>query len=279
MDMKTIIAATDYSVPATNAAWYGAALAQSTGARLIVYHAFYFQETFSRILIDVPTLGELRAEHQSMLESLKKDMIQSFPIELHCETGTKPLEDDLPNQVIKYQADLVVIGTTHTNVFNRLVYASSVSTLLQKAHFPLLIVPESARFHGIKHILFAYDAQPVHSHELMLLKNIGFELKAQIHLLHVQQKEPALTDKYSRGVQHNKQQLDELLQEVPHQFVGMEEKDIADAIMQTVRDYQIDILVMMPHQHSFWNRIFHTSVTIKMSYLTEVPILTIQNQQ
>jgi len=48
-----------------------------------------------------------------------------------------------------------------------------------------------------------------------------------------------------------------------------------DSLQEYIRENQIDILAMITYPRSFWNRIFHPSITKRMSYHTQIPLLAI----
>jgi hypothetical protein len=54
-------------------------------------------------------------------------------------------------------------------------------------------------------------------------------------------------------------------------FIGM--SNFYDAIEQFSRDRAIDLLVIIPKNHSFINNLFSTSHTKKLAFNTSVPLL------
>jgi K+-sensing histidine kinase KdpD len=54
-------------------------------------------------------------------------------------------------------------------------------------------------------------------------------------------------------------------------FIGM--SDFHDAIEQFSKDRNIDLLVIIPKNHSFINNLFSTSNTKKLAFNTSVPLL------
>jgi len=48
-----------------------------------------------------------------------------------------------------------------------------------------------------------------------------------------------------------------------------------ETLQDYIRQQEIDILGMVTHKRSFADRIFHPSITMRMSYHTEIPLLAI----
>ena len=51
--------------------------------------------------------------------------------------------------------------------------------------------------------------------------------------------------------------------------------EFEDALQDYIKSNGIDILAMITYQRSLWDRVFHPSVTRRMSYHTTIPLLVI----
>jgi nucleotide-binding universal stress UspA family protein len=52
-------------------------------------------------------------------------------------------------------------------------------------------------------------------------------------------------------------------------------EDFETTLQNFIRENDIDILVMVTYQNTFWSRIFNPSKTKRMSYHTNIPLLAI----
>ena len=51
--------------------------------------------------------------------------------------------------------------------------------------------------------------------------------------------------------------------------------EFEESIEKYASENDVDMLVMVTYQRSFWDRIFHPSITRRMSYHTHIPLLAI----
>src|SRR3712207_1144000 len=108
--MKTIIVLIDYSACSRNAAEYAAALAQQTGASLILYHAVVLPLAVAEVTVDLLSDEEETARHLIKLETLGRDIHQAYQVEVESAASPELLEEELPRLVKKHRADVVVMG-------------------------------------------------------------------------------------------------------------------------------------------------------------------------
>jgi nucleotide-binding universal stress UspA family protein len=53
--------------------------------------------------------------------------------------------------------------------------------------------------------------------------------------------------------------------------------DFVDSINQFVEDHDIDLILMVPRDHSFFSTIFKPSHTTKLAYHSHVPIISVHD--
>lgn len=276
--MKTIIAATNYSRSANSAVKYAAALARQTNAELILFNAFEFSVHASNTLLPASAVDELVASNKRRLKRIGFRISDIFRIKVKCVTSTSEFKEELDFQAGRLGADLVVIGVSKSSP--EYLFHNTASHIARHSKFPVLVVPEGARFEGISKILFAYDPSCVYeSHKLGLLKEIAASFNAQVQVCHVENKELSIAadGNYAGYTSSTTIKFDALLHEVKHSYKDIIEKDIIKGIEQGAENFKADLLAMVPHKYGFWEGILHKSKTGRIVRRTHIPLLTLPN--
>lgn len=139
------------------------------------------------------------------------------------------------------------------------------------------MVPQNATFHKIDKILFAPDYRCLtETNKLEVLAGMAKDFSAKIQILHVEKPEMVPTVELNEPA-HNSVHLDELFEGVVHEYRYLEDEDVVKGIDRGVKEFKADILAMVPHDHGFWGSLLNKSITRRMAYKSQVPLLSIPN--
>lgn len=269
--MKTIIVTTDYSDASRNATLYAGALAQRTGAKILLYHAFFVPVVPTEIPVNLPGAEELTSIHVEKLGRIAQEVTQRFGVQVEFVTNSIPVVDALPKLVTQHHAELVVMGMRGLGTIDQRIFGSTTVAVIRQVKFPVLVVPGEAHYHDLNKIMFACDYQSLaHNNKLALLKELALTFNATVQVLHVDQPEAENTGKKLPNTES-------LLQGIKHEYIFLQEDDIMEGIEKGIREYQPDLLVMIPREHSFWDVLLNRSTTRKIAFQTHIPLLTIPN--
>jgi nucleotide-binding universal stress UspA family protein len=273
--MKTIIIPTDYSVNALNAATYGFALAHQLDAKVLLFHAFHLPDVNSEIPMNVPRLTDLTAQHIGQLEKIGRKLKEKYPVHIEYAAKLGFFIEELSELVADKPGSLVVMGMRGANILEQKVLGTLTTAVLQRAAFPVLIVPADARVKPLQHILLACDYTSLSvDNSLNWLKDIAHTFRAEVQVLHIAQPETVLADG-SLAVEGS--HLERVLQGVNHQFAWLEEESVLEGIEQGIQLHHAELLVMVPRKRSFWDAITGHSHTRKMAFKTPIPLLALPN--
>lgn len=274
--MKTLIVATDFSETAQNAIEYTAALAQYINANIILFHAFHLPVPAAGVPFLFPDIDEIITENNQKLEVIYKEIVEKYRVSVKCVSRPAFVVDELPELVKQFNADLVVLGMRGASLEYKL-FGSITTAVIKEASYPVLVIPQQAKFKKIDKILFASDYQCLsESNKLKALKELATDFTAKIQILHVEKSEmvPTLEDFTTSLNSHN---LDILLKGVAHEYRYLEDEDVVKGIDRGLNEYNADILAMVPHDHGFWGSLLNKSITRKMVLKSQVPLLSLSN--
>lgn len=257
--MKDVIIPVDFSETSLNAARYAAEmLSTKPDTRVFLYHMFEKEEEADTA--------------RQYLESLKAEMVQKGVGNIECisELGDD-LIDSLGRLAYQVTAELIVMGITEKEEWKQLLFGSNSLKMAEQNVCPVMIIPANARFTGIKNVALASDFKDVDvTTPVLAIKTVMEIFNASLHIVNVDSSHyVALTEDYlaERG------KMQKLFAEFKPEFYFIGMSDFFDAIDQFSKDRNIDLIIIIPKNHSFINTLFSTSHTKKLAYNSSVPLL------
>jgi nucleotide-binding universal stress UspA family protein len=150
--MKNILVTTDFSQPAYAAVVFAAQLAQTAGARLVLFHAYH-----PAILLEEETIWA----DSAMLEKEVQEKIDQLAHELHKNYGlsvTRVLKpgfavDEILDVSKKVKADLLIIGTEGAGKRPRNGPGKICTEVLKKAELPVICLPPETTLEQYRNLI------------------------------------------------------------------------------------------------------------------------------
>lgn len=262
--MKTLIVPTDFSDTAKNAAMFAAGIAaQTEDAQIILYNSFE-KKYADRITIMLEAL-----------EELKQELLAGYPdLKITCMAEEESSFTTGLERLVRHQkADMIVMGITGATRLAQLFMGSNTLDMVEKNVCPVMIIPPDATFTGIKNVVLTSDFKDVDKTiPVKPLQDILSLFNPFVHVVNVDSEHYVeLTEEYKS----EKQKLDTILDGYQHEFYFIRIFDFIEAISNFTDDYNIDLILTVPKNHSFLGGLFRSSATKKLKYHTHVPMIAI----
>ncbi len=259
--MRDIIIPIDFSETSLNAARYAAAMLSSKeNTRVILYTMF--------------TAEEESATSEQYLQSLKAELEQKgvSNIETVKELGSD-LIDNLARLAYQKTAELIIMGITEKEEWRQFFVGSNTVKMVEQNICPVMIIPQNAKFNGITNVSLASDFKDVDATTPVLaIKTVLDIFNVNLHIVNIDNEHyVALTDEYLAERAKMQKMFSEFNPEF--YFIGM--NDFYDAIEQFSKDKNIDLLIIIPKNHTFMNSLVSSSHTKKLAFNTSVPLLAV----
>lgn len=259
--MKTIsniLVPIDFSACAINAFNVALDIATKKNANITLIHVFSTPYVDPHGVIPV----ELSiSEYQKELEERMDEFIQnhhSDKVELKSIIEVGFTVEVILEELKKNTYQLLVVGTHGASGLEEKILGSNTEVLIEKSACPVLAIPEDAHFNEINNILLAYDYKGMNdAEELDSLVEIAHLFDAKIRILYINKKMEETTPE----VEQNVNILHHNLEGVEHQFVYMLDKDISGSILTYAKEHAIDMIAIMPKEHSLFGKIFKESIS------------------
>ncbi|HET7118529.1 MAG TPA: universal stress protein [Hanamia sp.] len=273
--MKNILVPTDFSAASRNAAKYAVSLARSFGAKVTLINV-----VTPPIIVDDSLLAPVMVTQAEIVEGNRKLMEKEIDAISKEYTNINGFVEEgyaldlIPKWVDEKKAGLTVMGMKGKGKSSS-VFGSTTTSLIQRNSFPIFVIPEKAVFHPIRNITFASDFDStIDRDRYTALFDISEKFKPVINILHVQKKQSDLKSGETLG----KMKTTIAFATHNHQFHTITENKVEEGINKFIKKNHTDVLAMVAHKHSLFERIFGKVHTKIMSYQTEIPLLVLQSK-
>lgn len=270
--MKHVLFPSDFSHNSEKALPFAAEMARLFDADLTLFNSYKLPYSKSNLLVSI--MDRMKKDSEDELLKIKKrleadDKYKSLSIKIDSRTGSfVPL---IPKVAKDCRTNLIVMGTKGASSIKEIFIGSNTLEVIQTTKCPVLAIPEDAENLNIRKIAMATDFKKVNDPEqLKVLFDIARKTGAPIEFVNVvrKQDENIAEEKAKQAAM-----LEELAGDIPTSIHFTTNEDIIDGVSAYINDNQPDLFAMLARKHSLFERIFTKSITNKLSFRTEIPLL------
>jgi len=281
--MKRIIVPTDFSPNANKALNFAAEIASSAGAAILLVNV--------NTLVESPFREKTALEKKHNLpmeEAVQKELEEICAIirnSMHITISSQSYGGTVGNAVLQAaeesNADMIVMGTLGDTGFKEKLIGSVTAAIIGKSKIPVLAVPLLSEWTVPRNILLAvnhFDEQPAYAKPIIELARLFY---AKITVAVFTDEDTAVAVDYienNRGVLSYGQELESMYKDTRVEAGRLYGHRFEETIDEYIKTNEVDLLAMFTHKRSFVGSIFNRSMTKKMSYHTNIPLLAIPVQ-
>jgi len=272
--MKKILFPTDFSDAATNAFVHALEFAKIVKAELILLH------TFEIPVYDSQFFPENYASIYSSIELAKFEMFKDEIPKLRAIAAERKLDDivikhrlmdgdliyNLKNAVEEDQIDFVIMGTNSVSDWTKFFTGSNTESVISGVEVPVLCVPVEAKFKKIRTIGFTTRYREKDKKELKKILKIAKKTDAKVKSLYVKTSDSDVNEVVIKEWQRE-------FAEENVEFLVLPSDEVKETILDFILYKDIDILTTITHKRSFFESIFDSSFTKKISKEVPIPVL------
>lgn len=269
--MKTILVPTDFSQSADNAARYAVNLAREMKAKLLLFHVYDIPMVVAGDLAaPLITPNELKKESANLLKKTAANLQKISPVEIKCKVTTGAAIDEILAEEKK--ASFIVMGMKGAGKLNELIIGSITTGVLKRTKKPLLIIPAKAKFKHPKKIVLATDYDPTtNAKSFNALKKIKKAFNSKVFVVNVRNTKEGIGKENAVA----EMKTESALKDRHHYYFYSEKADLVDGIKDFVQTKKADMIAIIPHKYTFFNNLFHRSVSKRMAFHTKLPLLAL----
>ncbi len=277
--MMNILIPTDFSENAQNAIAYALAYFSDVAVNFYILHVSHThtstmeeeQELFSDFDTEMQTVQSTSA---TLREEIRKYQISSqnpahsfFP--LHDNLN---LVEAIRKNVIEKEIDYILMGTKGTTKINGAEMGSNTCDVITKVKCPILVIPENAKFNGIKNIAFLTDYNCIYRNKIITRLSETLDLhRSPLRVLHIKAQNTGLTAAQT----DNKGFLHYFFKDKKHSFHFVENKDLEIGIQDFVETWDISLVSIVAKNLNLIQRLLLRPAVKSMNYSVNVPFLVL----
>lgn len=269
--MKTIIVAVDFSPVSETAAYFAADLALEIHANLVLFNAYQYPLTTGEVTLPPQVFQEIIEGAQEAMESLERKINKHLGGKQIATTEIREgsVISHLADYCKDHPTDLVVMGSSGVSAGGRFFLGSQALSAIKRLPVPVLIVPPKTKFAGMNAIGLATDLVEVEtSLPVQSIRNIVRALHGKLFLGYV-------TNWYDYDPSINSEiaKTERLFGSDDVHVRIIQDEDVEDGIHKFCRMDKLDLLILVPHRHAFFERLLHSTHTAKLLAEPIVPML------
>jgi len=173
---------------------------------------------------------------------------------------------NLKNAVEEDSIDFVVMGTTGVSDWTKFFLGSNTSSIISGVEVPVLCVPADASFKKIKTIGFTTRYREKDKKELKKVLKIAGKTNAKVKSLYVKTPDSDVSDVTIK--EWEREFAGENIE-----FLVLPSDDVKETIVDFILYKGIDVLTTITHKRSFFESIFESSLSKKITKEVSVPVL------
>lgn len=288
-DISKILVPVDFSDHSKNACLFALGIADRLHAKITLMHSYYFDsmpivnfaEPYSyQINASQPLVEQKKRAEEEMgkFRSEMLDMAQSKgyvkPEINEYMTYGAPAEEILQFSK-EYKPGVIILGTKNPGQSTESIFGNVTASIVDEANVPVLVIPEKSKFSGINktNILYATNFDESDTIAIRKLMTLIYLFDVKIYCVHIG------NNKWD-SVFINKIKTHFSTHYAGYEFecANIEANDVLTGLQQFIAKNGIDIISMTTHKRNFITRYFKPSLTRKMLFHSNTPLLVFHAQ-
>lgn len=263
--MQHILLLTDFSTNADNAIDYTMQLFDGEMCSFYILNVQKISKYITSDLISSPyktvhdaIIKNPKKSLDLLIESLEKKYTnQEYLFEGICDYDN--FISSVKQVIAIKNIDLIVMGTNGISNVKEAIFGSNTIQVLKTIDLPILVVPENYNYKNPDKILFINETN--NTIDRKIIRPLNFFVS----------KFDSKLDVLSTSETYKK--VNNLFKEIKSNYFELGNKPIENEIENFVAKNEIELVVKIVNTKSFFERIFSSSSTAKIAYLSKVPLL------
>ncbi len=269
--MKRIVLLTDFSEIARNACLYALEMFREYKIQFILLNAYDIEFSGSPYIVQVKE--EMAGESAKGLKKELSVLHAEHPnvrIELASRFG--PLVEVINKEMKDFNPDLFVLGCRGESALENFLLGSNAYDIIKNIHHPMLVIPKDSKFKIPKKIVFATDLKSVNQKLTTPLFEMVKSFNSELLFANV------IDDEYVNRLEAE-DRIASFFPGISISFHFLEGDDVCDSICSFAEENDGEIVVLIRHNYSFFERLFHPSITRKMVLHPIYPLLILHPRE
>lgn len=270
-----ILCPTDFSKTSLVALEYAVKIGEKHNANLHLLYAFTEEEYNKKLnTTTVLTYDEYKAEAEQKLEGIANEIRnrkRGCKVSYNVVAGA--FLEAAKNTVAEQNIDLVVIGTKGANDVMEKMAGTNTIRIIENIATPVLAVPKNANYEHITNVVYGSDYNKEDRRCIQTMVDILQPFGPKFTVLHMSaEKNETSISQYEEFKSWVRENTDAPL----HFELKTYEDSVALGIDEYMLENESKLLCIYMEKQNLFDRIFHKSITLQLTYLMDFPLLIIK---
>jgi nucleotide-binding universal stress UspA family protein len=267
--MNTIIVPTDFSPAADNAVTFAGRLAQQLNATVLLLHVYQLPVPMTDYPVLMVTGDDLKKGADDGLNRAREAAQKRFTdVSFEIESRLGDVATEIEDAAKERNAFALVVGTKDLSGFERFLFGDTTISLIKNSSFPVIGVPESSTIGVPQNMVLATDFTNVDEIPTRTIAGIAELLGANLHVVHVEEKES----------NYYPEELMAAFTDINASYHAIKDDDVAEGLKHYVEQNNIDMVLVLPHKHNLYERLFFKGHTKGILHAMPVPVMSLRNE-
>lgn len=272
--MKRILFPTDFSENSEHALPFALEIARLFGSEVTLFNTYQLPYSKSNLLVSIQDRMKLDSENGvNQLVTQIAGIEKYKDIEVSTLSRSGGFVSLIPKVAKNNECNLIVMGTKGASGLKEMFIGSNTLEVIQTSHCPVLAIPENAVLKKLERISFATDFRQIKNpSQLNPLFHIARKLNVPIEFVYVLRKQDG---DFNEQKAEQAILLEKLAEGIKTSIFFISNEDIIDGLSEYINEVKPDLLSMLSRRHTLFERLFTKSITSKLSFRTEIPLLVL----
>lgn len=274
--MDTIIVPVDNGEASKNAVIYAAEIAKDLGKNILLINAYQVPVSYTEVPLVTMSLAQIEEASKELLEQYKTEIQKKTSIgcKIYTESVYGEIENEIKKTIEKINPYIIIIGTAGRSGLGRFFLGSTSLKIINETKTPVLIIPPNLKYKRFLKIGLTSDFEDViENTSTRVIAEFVRKYKSKLCVLHVDYERYH----FNASTPMETMNLDYILSDLNPTYHYIENKDTIDGIITYATENDVDLLVVYPKKHNWFEQIFEKSKTRELIQKAIKPILCLRN--
>jgi nucleotide-binding universal stress UspA family protein len=217
-------------------------------------------------------MPDWESETEDLMAEIKKQWDQKTGSQVTVSTEVRMGSFMIELEAVcdRLQPYAVIMGSKGSTAAERLLFGTHAINAMKHLAWPVIAIPLEAAFHAVKKIGLACDLEdPEITIPLGDITRLVTDFNATLHILNIGKDQA-----YDPQIVSASGWLGEKLKDVQHKFHFIK-GDTDEAILHFAEKNNVDLLVVLPRRHSFWDALIYKSHTKQFVLHSHIPLMAL----
>lgn len=267
--MNTLIVPTDFSPAAEKAVAYAAQLAKQIEASVVLLHVYSLPVPMTDYPVIMVTADDVKKIAESGLAKALEEATKNFAgVVFETESRLGDVMTEIEACCKERDPFALVAGMEETKGFDRFLFGDTALSLIKNCSYPVIVVPETSTTTALKNIMLATDLLNAADLPTTTVKAIASVLGATLHIVHVEA---------GKGTD-SPEDLMAAFADTNTSYHPIQDDDVTEGLKQYVLQNSIDLVLLLPHKHNLYERLFFKDHAEGILHTMPVPVMSLRNE-